>query len=342
MHAGVRGLHFLCQTAKIDGEELRLEGSQEPCGKRDESGNQLQHAAYGDSDETERQQKEPHEWIEDERQQSEGPAEDEEQAPKKKFDHTLQPPVFVPASVDTQAMARRFHCEKGAGSATCNGCLNLIQQEAPILSAEESEPVPDFEEQQKHLPESTGLTAEIRRRWSPRAFTSKPVSQEDLRKLFEAARWAPSSYNDQPWRFIVGVKGDSAYQRIFDSLVEFNQMWAKSAPVLILTLTRKDFSHSGKPNHHGMHDLGLATAMLMVEATHLGLHTHGMAGYDHAKARSAFGIPEEYEVGAVLAVGYVGDPESLPEGMREREVEPRQRKPLDEIVLTDWAKPATF
>lgn len=199
-----------------------------------------------------------------------------------------------------------------------------------------------FDEKEKYLPESGGLTGEIRRRWSPRAFSEEAVSPEDLRKLFEAARWAPSSYNEQPWRFLVGVKGDSTYQRIFDSLVEFNQMWAKSAPVLILTLSRREFTHSGKSNHHGMHDLGLATAMLMVQATHLGLHTHGMAGFDHEKARAAFGIPAEYEVGAVIAVGYLGDPESLAEGMRERELEPRQRKPLEEIVLTDWAKPAAL
>lgn len=199
-----------------------------------------------------------------------------------------------------------------------------------------------FEEQQKFLPAEKGLVEVIGRRWSPRAFAEKAVSKEDLRKLFEAARWAPSSYNEQPWRFIVGQKGDATYQRIFDTLVEFNQMWAKDAGVLILTVAGREFSHNGKPNHHGLHDLGLATSMLMLEATHLGLHSHGMAGFDHAKARSAFGIPENYDIGAVIAVGYFGDPEQLPEGMKERELEPRQRKPLDEIVLTDWAKPAVL
>lgn len=199
-----------------------------------------------------------------------------------------------------------------------------------------------FDETQKFLPADAGLVDVIGRRWSPRAFADKAVTQEDLRKLFEAARWAPSSYNEQPWRFIVGVKGDATYQRIFDSLVEFNQMWAKQAPVLILTVASKEFSRTGKPNHHGLHDLGLATSMLMLEATHLRLHTHGMAGFDHAKARSAFGIPENYEVGAVIAVGHFGDPEALPEGMKERELQPRQRKPLEEIVLTDWANPAAL
>lgn len=202
--------------------------------------------------------------------------------------------------------------------------------------------MPKFDEKQKFLPADAGLVDVIGRRWSPRAFADKAVAQEDLRKLFQAARWAPSSYNEQPWRFIVGRKGDATYKRIFDSLVEFNQMWAKHAGVLILTVAGKEFSRNGKPNHHGLHDLGLATSMLMLEATDLGLHTHGMAGFDRTKARLAFGIPENYEVGAVIAVGYFGDPEDLPEGMKEREVEPRQRKPLDEIVLTDWAKPAVL
>ena len=202
--------------------------------------------------------------------------------------------------------------------------------------------MPGFNEKEKFLSEDAGLAEVIGQRWSPRAFADKAVQNEDLRKLFEAARWAPSSYNEQPWRFIVGVKNDSTYQRIFESLVEFNRMWAQHAPVLILTVAGKEFSHNGKPNHHGLHDLGLATAMLMREATHLGLHTHGMAGFDHARLRAAFGIPENYEIGAVIAVGYFGDPDELPEGMKERELEPRQRKPLDEIVLTDLAKPAAL
>lgn len=197
-----------------------------------------------------------------------------------------------------------------------------------------------FDEKQKYLPVEAGLTDEISRRWSPRAFADKPVSKEELHRLLEAARWAPSSYNDQPWRFFVGIKGDSTWQRIFDSLGEFNQAWAKNAPILILTATHMEFSQNQKPNHHAMHDLGLATAMLMVQATHQGLHTHGMAGFDHGKARAAFSIPPEYEVGAVLAIGYFGNPEKLPEGMKQRELEPRKRKSLSEIALTDWDKPA--
>jgi nitroreductase len=200
--------------------------------------------------------------------------------------------------------------------------------------------VPGFDEKQKYVPAEMGLAEAISRRWSPRAFADRRIAKEDLRRLFEAARWAPSSYNEQPWRFLVGMKGDPTYQGIFDSLTEFNQGWAKSASVLILTVARTEFSSNGKPNHHGLHDLGLATAMLMVQATHLGLHTHGMAGFDHAKARATFGIPPGYEMGAVIAVGYFGNPEDLAGGMKEREMAPRQRRPLEEIVLADWAKPA--
>ena len=202
--------------------------------------------------------------------------------------------------------------------------------------------MPNFDETQKHLPESGGLINEIRHRWSPRAFDGKPVNREDIHKLFEAARWAPSSYNEQPWRFILGIKGDSTWQRIFDSLVQFNQSWAKDAPVLILSLARREFSHNQSLNHHFLHDTGAATAMLMLQATHLGLHSHGMAGFDHSKMRAAFEIPEDYEIGAVVAVGHFGDPEQLPEPMRDRELAERTRKPLDEIVLSDWAKPAVI
>jgi nitroreductase len=192
----------------------------------------------------------------------------------------------------------------------------------------------------KHGPAVSGVEGLILRRWSPRSFADREVKVEDLRKMFEAAGWAASSYNEQPWRFFLGLRGDETYQRIFDALGEFNQMWAKSAPVLILSIAKKTFSHSGQPNRFGLHDTGAATAMLGLEATALGLHTHSMAGFDADKARASFNVPDDYDMGAVTAVGYLGDSSVLPEHQRAMEESPRSRKSLHEYVLAGWEQPA--
>jgi len=184
----------------------------------------------------------------------------------------------------------------------------------------------------------------IRSRWSPRSFSDREVSPKDLRTILEAARWAASSYNEQPWRFLVATKSDpAAYQKLLNILVEFNQQWARTAPVLLLTVARKTFTHSGAPNHHALHDTGAALANLMLQATALGLHAHGMAGYDHERARKELGIPDDYELGAAVAIGYPDDPAKLPEPLRKREEEPRQRKPLEELVYgAGWNQPPGF
>lgn len=207
---------------------------------------------------------------------------------------------------------------------------------------ESQPPMTSFNDQHKHAPAVEGVSDVILRRWSPRSFADKPVSKPDLRKLFEAARWSASSYNEQPWRFIVGVKGDETYKKIFDVLVEFNQTWAGSAPVLILTVAQKHFSHNKQANRYALYDTGAATALLMLQATHQGLHAHSMAGFDVDKARKTFGIPDDYEIGAVTAVGYLGDPLKLPEQLQQQEKSPRGRKPVEEIVLAEWGKPASF
>jgi nitroreductase len=199
---------------------------------------------------------------------------------------------------------------------------------------------PEVIEKLKHVPDVHGLQDLVRRRWSPRAYADKEVTAEDLKKLFEAARWAASSSNEQPWRFLVGRRGDETYQKIFNALVEFNQDWAKSAPVLVLSVAKKTFSAKGSPNRHYLHDTGAAMATLALQATALGLHTHSMAGFDSEQLRASFAIPSDYEPGAVTAIGYFGDPESLPEHLRKQEVSPRQRKPLEEIVFSAWEKPA--
>jgi nitroreductase len=197
-------------------------------------------------------------------------------------------------------------------------------------------------EKLKRAPAVPGVMGEILQRWSPRAFADKPVAAEDLKRIFEAAHWAASSSNEQPWRFLVGRKGDATYAKIFESLVEFNQMWAKSAPVLVLSVGKKTFSHNGSPNYHGLHDTGAATAYLTLQTSALGLHAHSMGGFDHEKARELFGIPEDYAMGAVTALGYLGDVDALPDRYKERELAPRTRKPLSEVVFAEWEKPAQF
>jgi nitroreductase len=180
----------------------------------------------------------------------------------------------------------------------------------------------------------------IRERWSPRAFNSRPIEKEKLRSLFEAARWAASSYNAQPWYFIVATKDDPEnYKKILDTFVEFNQGWAKNAPVVALSVARMKFEHNGTPNNHAFHDVGQAAANLALQATALGLQVHQMAGILPYKAREIFGIPDGYEAVAGFAIGYPGDPADLPDTLREQERAPRSRKPLDSFVFTGkWGK----
>jgi nitroreductase len=125
-------------------------------------------------------------------------------------------------------------------------------------------------------------------------------------------------------------------------LVEFNQLWATTAPVLILSVGKKTFGHNGQPNSYGLHDTGAASATMSLEATALGLHTHGMGGVDKEKARAKFAIPEDFEVGAAWALGYLGDPDVLPEAFQEMEKAVRTRKPLAEFVFSAWDKAATL
>jgi nitroreductase len=184
----------------------------------------------------------------------------------------------------------------------------------------------------------------IRNRWSPRAFAGKRVSGEILRALFEAARWAPSSNNEQPWAYFVAIKEDAEnYAKMLGVLVEFNANWAQQAPVLGLSVAHVKTQRDGKPNRVALHDVGSATAQLTFEANSRGLLVHQMAGFDAEKARHTFAIPPDWEPVAAIALGYPGDPESLPEKLRERELAPRVRKPLGEFVMTGgWGHTAPF
>ncbi len=184
----------------------------------------------------------------------------------------------------------------------------------------------------------------IRARWSPRAFSARDVSTEDLRTILEAARWAASSYNEQPWRFIVARKSDpAAFEKILGLLVPSNQAWAKSAPVLMIMVAKRAFSHNGSPNLYAVHDTGQALAHLFLQATALGLHAHGMAGFDRERARKELAIPDDYDFGAAVALGYLGSPDGLTEQQRNSELAKRTRKPLNEIVFgTNWGEPLQF
>ena len=188
---------------------------------------------------------------------------------------------------------------------------------------------------QKPAPTDFPVHDLIRDRWSPRAFASKPVEPAVLASLFEAARWAPSSNNEQPWAYLVATKDDAEnFAKTLSVLVEFNAGWAKNAPVLALAVSRLNFHSNNTPNRNAFYDTGAATALLSVEATARGLLVHQMAGFDHAKAKLVFEIPPDCDPIAAIAIGYPGDPDSLPQKLRDREVAPRTRKPLAEFVMS--------
>jgi nitroreductase len=175
----------------------------------------------------------------------------------------------------------------------------------------------------------------LARRWSPRAFDERPVERETLKSLFEAARWAPSSNNEQPWRFIVASKETSTdYDRLFACLVEGNRKWVFRAPVLILSVASLLFEDDGKPNRHALHDTGMAAENFVLQATALGLQAHQMAGFDTQKARETCLIPTGFDPVAMIALGYPGDPAVLPDYLREREMKPRERQPIGDFVFS--------
>ena len=174
----------------------------------------------------------------------------------------------------------------------------------------------------------------IAQRWSPYAFADRPVSRADLLSLFEAARWAPSSYNEQPWSYIVAIREEpEEFARLLSCLVDGNQVWAKAAPVLALGCTRLNFVKNGKPNDAAQHDLGLASANLLVEATARGLVVHQMIGILPDRARQLYQVPDGVRPLTGLAIGYFGDSAKLPEGVRERDAARRPRKPVKEFVF---------
>ncbi len=177
-------------------------------------------------------------------------------------------------------------------------------------------------------------------RWSPTAFSSRPVSVEDLRSVFEAARWTASSFNEQPWRYIVATRVDQeGFERLLSCLSDSNAAWAKEAPVLALACTRLTFDRNGQPNAAAEHDLGAAGASLTLEATARGLRVHQMIGILPDRARELYGIPDDVRPFTCLAIGYAGDPAASSREIRERDLTPRQRRPLSELVYEgQWGR----
>lgn len=175
----------------------------------------------------------------------------------------------------------------------------------------------------------------IRKRWSPVGFSSREIEPEKIQSMFEAARWAPSSYNEQPWSFIFATKqNESVYNKILECLFDGNTPWAKNAPLLILGITSEVFGRNEKPNNHAEYDLGQAVANLSIQATADGLFLHQMAGFDPVKAKELFGVPNNHKVVVAVAAGYLAEEKDLPEAFAARDSGERKRKNLSEFVFS--------
>ncbi|MFE5317256.1 nitroreductase family protein [Paenibacillus sp. NPDC056579] len=186
------------------------------------------------------------------------------------------------------------------------------------------------EEVQAHRKSEYPINPLFLNRWSPRSYSSKQVSEQDVYTVLEAAHWAPSSFNDQPWRFIV-AQTEEQLSVFHDFLSEFNRSWAEKAPVLILVASQK-VRDNGDPNGAHSFDSGTAWGYLALQAKLLGLATHAIGGFDRNKARTSLNVPDDIELHAVITLGYQGDAADLPEALQAREI-PNQRKPLNEVVI---------
>ena len=182
----------------------------------------------------------------------------------------------------------------------------------------------------------------ISTRWSPYNFSSRPVPREDLLSVFEAARWAASSFNEQPWRYVVATRDSPEdFERILGCLLEGNQAWARHAPVLALGCARSTFTRNDRYNRVALHDLGLASASLSLEATSRGVFVHQMAGLVPDRAREVFAIPDQFEVVTALALGYRAESDTGDADLASRDERPRSRRTLSEFVFGGaWGSPA--
>ena len=172
------------------------------------------------------------------------------------------------------------------------------------------------------------------KRWSPRAFDPGPVEKEKIRSILEAARWSPSAGNEQPWKFIIGFREDDTWQKIFDTLDDGNKAWVRTVPVLFLSIGKKTRGRRNTPNSHFQYDTGQSVAHLSLEATSMGLFVHQMGGFDPELAVRKFNIPDDHQPLTVIAIGYLGDPSSLPPDLQKSELDARTRKDFDEFVFS--------
>lgn len=185
---------------------------------------------------------------------------------------------------------------------------------------------------QKPAPADHPILEAIRERWSPLAFDSRAIEEEKVQTLFEAARWAPSSFNEQPWRYIYAQKGDTGRDALENLLVSGNA-WAKNAGLLLISFARRTFTKNAKENRHHLHDVGAASSFIALQLVELGLIGHQMEGFDRANANRILGVPDEYVPGSMMAIGYPADPSALPPDLQERQARERVRRPIAEFAF---------
>jgi nitroreductase len=172
----------------------------------------------------------------------------------------------------------------------------------------------------------------IQNRWSARAFAEKPITTEEIHTILEAASWAPSAMNEQPWHYSYAQKGTPGFEAMWECLLPGNQPWTKHAATLVLCISNRTFETTGQPNHYHLHDAGLANANLLFQATSMGIYGHIMGGFDRDKVKETFGLTENEEAVCVIALGYLGSSEQLPEPFKSRELGQRTRKPLLQVA----------
>lgn len=178
----------------------------------------------------------------------------------------------------------------------------------------------------------------IKKRWSPRAFSNKKVEEKKVEEIIDAARWSASAFNEQPWRFIYGLKKDIIFNTIYDSLLDGNKVWTKDAAFLIVMLYKENFSSNNKINNYAHHDIGLAAGALTYQALYNDIYIHNMAGFDKSSILASFDLPKDIKPLTIIAGGYLGEADILPENLKNIEISQRTRKSFNELILNDLIK----